>query len=403
MSGLSFTFKNLRFDRLRPSAPVRRWMIGLAVGLAAGIAHAAAPIIPPPPKLDASSFLLIDAESERIIVEHNVHEPNPPASLTKIMTAYLAEQEIAAGRVSPQDEVLISVNAWRTGGSKMFIREGTRVSVDDLLKGIIIQSGNDASIALAEHIAGTEEAFADMMNQQAAVLGMTNSNFRNATGLPASDHVSSAWDLALLTRDLIQRFPEHYALYSERSYSYNNIDQPNRNKLLWRDRTVDGVKTGFTNKAGYCLVASAVRQGMRLISVVMGTDSDMARMSESQKLLSYGFRYFETQSLYQPEVSLKEHEVFYGEAESVSLGVLEAVVVTFPRGYYKDIEVGFEVQKQLEAPLTQGQQVGELTLTLHGEQLYSSPLVALEGVAESGVIGQFSDFIYLFFNSLFGE
>ncbi len=403
MPGFSYAFKNVPSNRSGLIPGNLLWVATLLMSLATGAVQAAAQIIPPPPKVDASSFLLIDAESERIIVEHNVHEPNPPASLTKIMTAYLAEQEITAGRVSPQDEVMVSVNAWRTGGSKMFIREGTRVSVEDLLKGIIIQSGNDASIALAEHIAGTEEAFADMMNQQAAVLGMTNTNFRNATGLPASDHVSSAWDLALLTRDLIQRFPAHYALYSERSYSYNNIDQPNRNKLLWRDKTVDGVKTGFTNKAGYCLVASAVRQGMRLISVVMGTDSDMARMSESQKLLSYGFRYFETQSLYESEVALKEHEVFYGEAESVSLGVLEPVVVTFPRGYYKDIEVGFEVQKQLEAPLSQGQQVGELTLTLHGEQLFSAPLVTLEEVTESGIIGQFSDFIYLFFNSLFGE
>lgn len=380
-----------------------RLFSGLLCGLLiAAQTWAAAPIIPPPPAVNASSFLLIDADSQRIIVEHNVHEAMPPASLTKIMTAYLAEQEIAAGRIAPEDEVLISVNAWRTGGSKMFIREGTRVSVADLLRGIIIQSGNDASIALAEHIAGSESAFADMMNQQAAVLGMTKTHFTNATGLPSQEHVTSAWDLALLTRDLIERYPDHYALYSERSYTFNNIEQPNRNKLLWRDKSVDGVKTGYTSDAGYCLIASAVREGMRLVSVVMGTDSDQARMSESQKLLSYGFRYFETQSLYEGGVSLKEHEIYYGEAESVSLGVVDPVVVTFPRGYYKDIEVTFEVQKQLEAPLDAGAEVGEMTLRLHDEVLYQAPLVTLSAVAEAGIFGQLNDFIYLFFDSLFG-
>ncbi|MEM6999986.1 MAG: D-alanyl-D-alanine carboxypeptidase family protein [Pseudomonadota bacterium] len=363
---------------------------------------AAAPIIPPAPDVKATSYLLIDADSNEVLVEYQPHEQKAPASLTKIMTAYLAEQEIAAGRITEEDEVLISVNAWRTGGSKMFIREGTRVSVGDLLRGIIIQSGNDASIALAEHVAGSEGAFADMMNQQAQQLGMTNTNFVNATGLPASDHYSSAWDMAQLTRDLIQRFPEHYALYSERSYKFNEIEQPNRNKLLWRDKTVDGVKTGFTNKAGYCLVASAVRQGMRLISVVMGTDSDQARMRESQKLLSYGFRYYETQSLYDADVSLKEHTVYYGEQDVLSLGVSEPVVVTFPRGYYKEIEAEFELPKLLEAPLRAGQEVGELKLRLGGETIYSAPLVALTDVPEAGMFGRMTDFIYLFFTQLFG-
>jgi len=364
--------------------------------------QAAAPIIPPPPDIAATSYLLIDATSQEVLVEHNAHEQNPPASLTKIMTSYLAEQEIAAGRLSPHDQVLVSVNAWRTGGSKMFIREGTRVSVDDLLKGIIIQSGNDASVALAEHIGGSEAAFANIMNQQAAVLGMRNTHFKNSTGLPNSEHYSSAWDLALLTRDLIQRFPEHYALYSQRSYEYNEIDQPNRNKLLWRDRTVDGVKTGYTRDAGYCLVSSAVRQGMRLISVVMGTDSDQARMRESQKLLSYGFRYFETQSLYAAEVPLKEQELYYGEVDTVSLGVPEDVVVTFPRGYYKDIEAELVVPKILEAPLSAGQEVGELKLRLHDETIYQAPLVALTDVAEAGMFSQLSDFISLFVSQLFG-
>ena len=386
---------------LLPMFAVRLLLISVA-GLQSAV-YAAQPIIPPAPNINATSYLLIDAASNKVLVEHNPHEQKAPASLTKIMTAYIAEQEIEAGRINEDDEVLISVNAWRTGGSKMFIREGTEVKVGDLMRGIIIQSGNDASIALAEHIAGSEDAFANMMNQQAAILGMQNTNFTNATGLPSREHYSSAWDLAVLTRDLIERYPAHYALYSERSYKFNDIDQPNRNKLLWRDKSVDGVKTGFTNAAGYCLVASAVRQGMRLISVVMGTDSDSARMRESQKLLSYGFRYFETQQLYDQGVALKEQEVFYGEVESLSLGVAEPVVVTFPRGYYKDIEVEFELPSLLEAPLAQGDEVGEMVLRLGDKTIYTAPLVALEQVPESGVFGRMSDFIYLFFRQLFGS
>jgi D-alanyl-D-alanine carboxypeptidase (penicillin-binding protein 5/6) len=389
--------------------PLRR--IGFAYGLViaslsgtlvAVSAHAAAPIIPPPPDIAATSYLLIDATSKKVLVEHNANEQNPPASLTKIMTSYLAEQEIAAGRISPQDEVLVSVNAWRTGGSKMFIREGTRVKVEELMHGIIIQSGNDASVALAEHIGGSEDAFANMMNQQAAVLGMTNSHFKNATGLPDSEHYSSAWDLALLTRDLINRFPEHYGLYSQRSYSYNDIEQPNRNKLLWRDRTVDGVKTGFTNNAGYCLVASAVRQGMRLISVVMGTDSDQARMRESQKLLSYGFRYYETQTLYEADVMLKEQPLYYAELENIDLGVAEDVVVTFPRGYYKEIKAELLVPKNVEAPVELGATIGEFKLTLNDETIYQAPLVALQAAPQAGVFSRFGDFLSLFFGQLFG-
>lgn len=379
-----------------------RLIAGVTAWLSAAIVNAAAPIIPPPPTINATSYLLIDSASNKILVEHNTHDQKPPASLTKIMTAYLAEQEISAGRIAPDDEVLVSVRAWRTGGSKMFIREGTKVSVIDLLRGIVIQSGNDASIALAEHIAGSEEAFADMMNQQASLLGMRDSQFRNATGLPDDEHFSSAWDMALLTRDLINRFPDHYAMYSERSFEYNDIEQPNRNDLLWRDKSVDGVKTGYTRAAGYCLVASAEREGMRLISVVMGTESDQARMRESQKLLSYGFRYFETQTLYEKEVTLKEQDIYYGEVESVSLGLAEDVTLTFPRGYYKDIEVELEVPRQLEAPLSQGDEVGEITLVLGEDVLFSAPLIALETVPEAGVFGRFGDFISLTFSELFG-
>lgn len=373
----------------------------LSILAISGLGWAAAPIIPPAPSINATSYLLIDANSQKVLVEHNPHARKAPASLTKIMTAYLAEQEIVAGRISVDDDALVSVRAWRTGGSKMFIREGTQVKVGDLLRGIIIQSGNDASIALAEHIAGGEEAFVDMMNQQAAILGMTNSHFKNTTGLPDEGHYSSAWDLALLTSDLIYRFPEHYAIYSERSFKFNNIEQPNRNDLLWRDKTVDGVKTGYTRAAGYCLVSSAVREGMRLISVVMGTDSDQARMRDSQKLLSYGFRYFETQTLYEKGIALKEHEIHYGEAESLSLGIANDVVLTFPRGYYNDIKASLEVPKQLEAPVAKGEDIGELRLKLDDQVLYTAPLIALEEVPEAGLFERMGDFIYLFFSRLF--
>ncbi len=361
---------------------------------------AAAPIVPPPPSVAASSYLLLDAHSERVLVEHNSHEPLPPASLTKIMTGYLVAVELEAGRIKMSDEVPISVTAWRAPGSRMFIREGTRVRLEDLLRGVIIQSGNDASVALAEHVAGSEQAFADMMNQQAAQLGMRNTVFENATGLPSPGHRTSAWDLALLTRALINRFPDSYAMYAERSFTYNDIEQPNRNRLLWRDRTVDGVKTGHTQAAGYCLVASALRDNMRLISVVMGTESEEARMRESQKLLSYGFRHFETQRLYEAGVPLKTAELWYGEEEEIALGVDKDVVLTIPRGHYGDLQAELQVARVIEAPVSQGDELGELRLRLQDETVYRAPLVALADAEEAGMFSRFSDAVYLFFRNL---
>ncbi len=241
----------------------------------------------------------MDANSGRILAEHNADERLPPASLTKLMTAYLVERELDRGTINLTDMVNISENAWRTGGSKMFIEVGDRVSVDNLLHGIIIVSGNDASVAMAEHLAGGEAPFADLMNQHATRLGMNDTHFMNATGLPHENHYSTAHDMARLSRHIINDYPEHYAIYSQRNFSFAGIDQPNRNRLLWRDPTVDGLKTGWTTEAGYCLVSSAQRDGMRLISVVMGTSSDEARAQESQKLLSYGFRFYETMKLYE--------------------------------------------------------------------------------------------------------
>jgi D-alanyl-D-alanine carboxypeptidase (penicillin-binding protein 5/6) len=377
------------------------WAIALGIGLP--VVAAQPPIIPPAPEIAASSYLLLDAETQKVLVEYNAHEGLPPASLTKIMTAYIAAVEIEAGRISLEDQVLISVKAWRTQGSKMFIREGTRVPLEDLLRGIIIQSGNDASVAVAEHIAGSEAAFADMMNQQAVLLGMSSSQFENATGLPGEGHRTSAWDLALLTNALLKRFPEHYAMYAERSFTFNDIEQPNRNRLLWRDRTVDGVKTGYTRAAGYCLVASALRGNMRLISVVMGTKSEEARMQESQKLLSYGFRYFETQKLYSAGVPLKTAELWYGDMEEIELGVAETVVITIPRGYYDDIKAELKVAKIIEAPVAKGAEFGELRLSLHDETVYRAPLIALESAEEAGMFSRFGDAIYLFFAGFAGS
>ena len=374
------------------------WVLVIVAGSAA-----AAPIIPPPPTLASSSYLLVDANSQEVLVERNSAKRIPPASLTKIMTAYIVEEELKSGRLKGDEMAPISVEAWRTGGSKMFIREGTEVAVDDLLKGIIIQSGNDASVAIAEYIAGSEDAFADMMNQQARALGLKNSSFLNATGLPNDDHYSTAEDLARLTIALIRDHPEQYKLYSQRSYKFNDIAQPNRNKLLWRDRSVDGVKTGYTAAAGYCLVASAERNGVRLVSVVMGADSDQARMRESQKLLSYGFRNFDTQTLYEAGINLRLQDVYYGDADTVEVGVAEDVIVTFPRGYYDDIEVEMAMAAYLEAPFSAGQPVGELTLSLDGEVLYSAPLVTLNEVEESGFVGRLGDSIYLFYASIFSD
>jgi D-alanyl-D-alanine carboxypeptidase (penicillin-binding protein 5/6) len=378
---------------------------GAWIGLALLLVAAAGPgqAAPPPPSIAASSYLLVDADTMRVLVEHNSHEPLPPASLTKIMTAYVAEIEIDAGRIKLEDQVPVSVNAWRTGGSRMFIQEGSTVSLDDLLRGVIISSGNDASVAIAEFIAGSETAFADMMNQQAVRLGMRDSYFQNATGLSAPDHLTSAWDMALLTRALIREFPEHYAIYAERSFRFNNIDQPNRNRLLWRDRTVDGVKTGHTDAAGWCLVASAVRGSMRLISVVMGAESDEARMRESQKLLSYGFRYFETHKLYEAETPLKTARVWYGDAREVTLGTLEDVHVTISRGGYDALQAETLMPGAIEAPIARGQELGQLRLTVAGEVIAQIPLVALAEVEQAGFFARLLDFIRLLFANLFSS
>ena len=282
----------------------------------------------------------------------------------------------------------------------MFIREGTKVSLSDLLRGVIIQSGNDASVAVAEYIGGSEEAFAGMMNQHASELGMTRTNFRNSTGLPDEKHLTTARDLVTLVRALISEFPDHYKIYSEREFTYGDIRQNNRNRLLWRDRTVDGVKTGMTKEAGYCLVASAIRDGMRLVSVVMGATDDETRVRETQKLFQWGFRYFETQKLYESDVTIKTTRVYYGEKEELELGLKESLVLTFPRGSYDLLESEIDLPIVVEAPIEIGQKIGELRIKLDGEDLGSVSVIARSSVSEGGLFSRVSDGIELFFSGL---
>ena len=348
-------------------------------------AHANSRMIPAAPTLNAKSWLLIDARTGHVITEYNADERLPPASLTKMMTAYIASERLQTGDLKMTDMVPISEKAWRKGGSKMYVRVGTQVKLEDLMRGIIIQSGNDASIAVAEYIAGSEDAFADLMNKTARQLGMNGSHFQNATGWPAEQHYTTARDLATLARHIIFDHPEDYSLYAEKEFTYNDIRQPNRNTLLWQDAAVDGIKTGHTEEAGYCLVSSAKTDDIRLIAVVMGTDSEKQRAAESQKLITYGFRFFETAKSYSAQTSLIEPEIWMGNASTIKLGVAEDIFITIPRGASKDVTAELEVPELLEAPITLGQQVGTVKLTLDGKVISTQPLVALEAVEEGGL------------------
>lgn len=361
----------------------------------------AANMIPAPPQIAATAYLVMDADTGEILLEKNADERFAPASLTKMMTSYIVEYEISRGNVSEDDLVPVSEKAWRTPGSRMFIREGTQVKLGDLLRGVIIQSGNDASVALAEYIAGGERAFADLMNQHATMLGLKNTQFRNATGLPDPEHYSSPHDLALIGRALIQQFPEHYSIYSEKYFTYNDIRQPNRNRLLWRDDSVDGIKTGHTEEAGYCLVASAKRDDMRLISVVLGTNSEEARAQETQKLLAYAFRFFRTHKLYEANQVLNQTRVWGGAVDQVRLGLDEALSVTIPRGQRDQLEASLDLDRVIKAPIARGQVLGRVVVTLDGEEVKSVPLVALDAVAEGGFFKRIWDEILLFFTGLF--
>ena len=378
-------------------------LAAVLVALWGAMTATAAPIIiPAAPQIGAESYLLIDAATGDVLASENARMRLPPASLTKIMTSYIIADEIEQGRITLDDRVPISVKAWRMEGSRMFIREGTEVSVADLLRGIVIQSGNDASVAMAEYIAGDEEAFAGLMTQTAKSLGMNNTNFMNATGLPDEMHYTTAEDLAVLTRALINRFPEHYAIYSEKYFSYNDIRQANRNALLWRDDSVDGVKTGHTQAAGYCLVASAMENDTRLISVVMGARDERTRAAESQKLLNYGFRYYETVNLYAAGSSLKRVRVWSGLHESLEVGLDDAITLTIPRGGRDQLKAEINLQDVIEAPIERGQSLGALTLSLGDEMLVERPVVALNPVQEAGWLSSTLDDVQLMFIDLTG-
>jgi len=364
-------------------------------------ALAAPRIIPAPPQLATEGHILLDAATGTVIIEENAEMRLPPASLTKIMTSYIIASEIQQGRISLDDLVPISVKAWKMEGSRMFIREGTEVKVADLIRGIVIQSGNDASVAMAEFIAGDEDAFADVMNQVAQKLGMTRTQFKNATGLPDEGHYTTAKDLSILARALIRDFPEHYKIYKEKYFSYNDIRQANRNSLLWRDDAVDGMKTGHTQAAGFCLVASAEKKDMRLVSVVMGATSERARSTESQKLINYGFRYFESVKLYDGLESLRRVKVWGGLHESLDVGIEAPARLTIPTGARGALAAEVTLDPVIKAPVSQGQTLGLLRISLEGETLLERPVVALNGVDEAGLVSSLIDEVSLFFLSLF--
>ena len=372
-------------------------LFSLLVLLMPAVLWGAAKPIPNPPALDATSYYLVDFDSGRVLAEKNPDDRVEPASITKLMTAYLVDKAIADGDVMLDEMVTISEKAWRMKGSKMFVEVGKQVSVSDLLKGLIIQSGNDASVALAEHLAGSESAFAGYMNHQAKLLGMENTNFVNATGWPDENHYSSARDIATLTRVLIDEFPESYSYYKEREYTFNEIRQFNRNRLLWRDDSVDGVKTGHTEAAGFCLVASAKRDDMRLISVVLGTGSDKARTQSSQSLLNYGFRYFETHTLYRADEVLKTAKIWYGDQEQISMGVGKDIFITIPRGRYRDLDASMEIDAEISAPVQRGQSLGQVNIKLDDEMILSEAIVAMQTVNEGSLIDRAMDSIKLMF------
>lgn len=354
-------------------------------------------IAPPVPAIDAKAYLLMDAQSGAILASQNADNRVEPASLTKLMSAYVLMNEIRKGTIKLTDNVRISEKAWRTQGSKMFVEVNKTVPFNDLLMGMIIQSGNDATIALAEHTAGNEESFAALMNQYAQSLGMKNSHFANSTGWPDPNHYATAHDMALLTRALINEFPEHYKLYKVKEYTYNGIWQFNRNPLLKLDNDVDGVKTGHTETAGYCLIGSAVKNNMRLISVVIGASSDKARETSSMALMNFGFRFYETVQVHLANSAITSPEVFKGEKNSVALGVNENLFVTIPRGKREHLQANLNVNTAIVAPIIKGKQYGQVEIKVDNQPIETRPLIALEGIKEGGLWRRAVDSVKLWF------
>jgi D-alanyl-D-alanine carboxypeptidase (penicillin-binding protein 5/6) len=363
------------------------WWLSCLIGFST---YAAAPT-PAPPEVAATGYLLVDFHSGKVLAEKGASNRLEPASLTKIMTAYAVFRELKQGNVNLEDSVLISEKAWRTPGSRMFIEVGKKIKVIDLIKGMIIQSGNDACVALAEHIAGSEATFAELMNNHARDLGLTDTHFVNSTGLPHKDHYTTPADIAKVAAATIREFPEYYLWYSDKSFIFNNITQHNRNKLLWRDNSVDGMKTGHTEAAGYCLVASAQRENMRLISVVMGTSSEEARAQASQSLLNYGFRFYETHQLYTAGEVLNRTRIWKGDKEKLPLGLNQDLNVPIPRHQYQNLDASMEIEPKIMAPVEQGEVLGHVSITLEGEPVAEAPLVALKSIADGNIWQQIKD------------
>ena len=358
-------------------------------------------LVPKAPKLNLSSYILIEASTNTVIAEFNSDNQIAPASMTKVMSGYVMADQIANGSISLDDKVLISEKAWKTGGSKMFIEAGKRVSVKDLLSGIIIQSGNDATIAMAEYVAGSEEGFVDFMNAYASELGLTNSLFQNSTGFSDPNHFTSAKDLAKLTQALISNFPDHYATYKEKEFTFSGIRQLNRNKLLWRDDSVDGVKTGHTDSAGFCLISSAQRNDMRLIAVVAGSESENERLTASQRLLEYGFRFYATQKLVSQEIKVTTAKVWGGKTNEVALGSTKDIYLTLPRSEFKNIKANYQFNNNLQAPIEIGQMIGSIEFTSNDRVVLSAPLVAIETVEAKGFFGMLWSRLVYWITSLF--
>lgn len=387
----------------------KKWLLSAAliiISIAFSTISSAQKMRPAAPEIAAKAWILIDANTGTVLLESNADKQLPPASLAKMMTTYLVSNEIEEARLTEETEVLISDNAWLLGGAKtdgstMFLSPRSRVTVLDLMHGVIIQSGNDAAIALAEHVAGGEHAFADLMNQQAELLGMTNTQYMNSTGLPAEGMFTSARDLSKIARAIIRDHPKYYEIYSKKYFEHNNINQPNRNRLLWRDKSVDGLKTGRTQEAGYCLVSSAKRRDMRLIAVVLGATNDESRARESQRLLSYGFRYFDTQVVYSAGDIIKANaKLWYGEEEFLNLTIADDVVLTFPRGSEKILKAKVTLSDVIAAPIETGQVLGNLQVSLNEALLVDVPLIAEKNIAESGLFARLFDWIILFFTEL---
>ena len=344
--------------------------------------------IPDPPSLNATNYILMDSISGRILAEKGADERIEPASITKIMTGYVAADQADKGFVGLSDEVFISENCWRKQGSKMFIREGTRVLLSDLMKGMVIQSGNDASCAIAEHVAASEEGFVQLMNLYAREMGLKNTQFRNESGWPDPEHFSSARDLAILSTNLINKFPDHYSLYKEKYFTFNEIKQRNRNSLLWQDDSIDGIKTGHTESAGYCLVSSGVRNDTRLISVTLRSSSEKARLTDNRRLLDYGFRYFRTKKILTRDLSLLKEQVWGGEEEQVNLSSGEDLYLTLSPRDFQRVEPKISLNDYLQAPIIRGQVVGKIDLLLDGESLATVDAIAMEEVSSLGFFGR---------------